>query len=176
MLYIQKPKCGNLRAPCRWTLDKPESALLADDEAWERFSGSIFKSVAELHDEKHMLVVLAGIPLLLLTRFTYLLGESDALKIFSMVFPMALCLSMLFLIMLMRGKAVKKNAPVDREIEQTCQEFAHASGLQVEYRTKFVGHCRPRGTQPFRAIAISEYMNSGPQRATECVAVGFVVD
>lgn len=52
-----------------------------------------------------------------------------------------------------------QNQNQDRVIEQACSEFAHATGLTVQYRTQFTGFCKPKGAQPYRAIAIGP---SGP--------------
>merc|ERR1712007_28 len=42
-------------------------------------------------------------------------------------------------------------------IHQACADLATSTSGQVtvQYRTQYVGCCRPRQTQPFRAIAIS---------------------
>merc|ERR1719229_107626 len=49
---------------------------------------------------------------------------------------------------------VSLNRVQDKGIEEACSELANVTGMDVQYRTKFVGVCKPRGAQPFRAIAI----------------------
>jgi len=52
---------------------------------------------------------------------------------------------------------ISENEKKDVIIQQACTELANATNNQVavNYRTHFVGFCRPKGTQPFRAVAFS---------------------
>merc|ERR1712217_790884 len=53
---------------------------------------------------------------------------------------------------------IKQNEKIDREIEDACKEMATATGLHVEYRTKFVSLCvSKRSPGPFRAVIISPW-------------------
>jgi len=116
------------------------------EEAWEEFARDARGAAARMWPSgAEVLALVIVLPLLLLTRAT--------LPKISTVVVAVSVLAVVSLSCLCR----RQNEGRDAELQAACERLAASSGgrLRVEYRTLYTGVCRPRGTQPFRAVAIA---------------------
>jgi len=124
--------------------EKPASLAMIPDKAWSPFADKVGTAVDKLWTEKTRLIGLVFVPFVLLPRL--LLPEVNLVG----VMPV-LALAILFLPMWF---VARQNATQDNIINQACIDLTQTAGVSAEYRTKYTGLWRPKGSSPFRGIAI----------------------
>jgi hypothetical protein len=155
LLYIQQAGCC---VQPEFNESKPECLANVSDSAWKPFHDKVSSAVGQMYSEKLQLIGLAGLPIIIFP--VVMRGEGEVpMKI---ILHMAVIPVMFLLFFLPKWFITQKNAVQDGAVDQACRELErNTSGIQVQYRKAFTGFCRPKGTQPFRAIAFGSNQPMG---------------
>jgi len=151
LLYIQRPGC--FVQPSFTAPQQPFCVPMVSSVVWTTFEGKVKEAASKMYSEKSV----ALLPILLLPLVTapHVLGETiGALRnVFGI--NVVLFLIAFGVAMGLRWWTIQQNQVQDQVVQTACNELATASGWTVSYRTHWIGFCKPKGAQPYRAIAIS---------------------
>merc|ERR1712176_569253 len=89
-------------------------------------------------------------PLLIVGVLVQVAGPKD-LRMFGFIFQFLVILA----VFAVRFWLVSANQKVDEKIHEACSNFASKANCFLEYRTEYTGHCKPKGAQTLRAIAVA---------------------
>lgn len=154
LLHIQQPGacCPD---PPSFSHAKPGTLSIQDSD-WQRFVGVVQGAIHAMKDEKWTFLPMLLLPIAVLVP---MLARSmfEDLPVLGQFFGLPLVLIALAGFFGSRYWVVTENQKQDAVILNSCEELSRSTGGQVtvQYRTMFVGMCKPKGAQPFRAIALS---------------------
>eukprot|EP00931_Biecheleriopsis_adriatica_P059289 TRINITY_DN35451_c0_g1_i1.p1 TRINITY_DN35451_c0_g1~~TRINITY_DN35451_c0_g1_i1.p1 ORF type:complete len:943 (+),score=179.89 TRINITY_DN35451_c0_g1_i1:45-2873(+) len=150
--------------------DKPLCLSMLADSIWNSFHGKVAQAASNMWSEKAMMCACLGLPLAGVAPAALIKG---LIRVQQYVPIHLLCIFLLFLgFMLLRFWVVRQNRIQDEIVHQACSELALASGMRVQYLTKFTGLCRPKGSRPYRAIAIEPVETAGSHLSERTLTPG----
>jgi len=155
LLYVQEGG-GCCPAPVSFHHSKP-GMLPLSDSAWDTFKSKVQEAGRSMVDEKYCLIPLVlFIPVALLFGFV-LRSVAEDLPLVGQFMGLPLVLMGVGGHFAAKHWILTQNQQKDRIIAEACADLATSTSGQVavQYRTQFVGFCRPKHAQPFRAIALS---------------------
>eukprot|EP00928_Gymnodinium_smaydae_P019384 TRINITY_DN17425_c0_g3_i1.p1 TRINITY_DN17425_c0_g3~~TRINITY_DN17425_c0_g3_i1.p1 ORF type:complete len:248 (+),score=38.09 TRINITY_DN17425_c0_g3_i1:83-826(+) len=136
---------------------RPPCVPDVSDGAWRSFEAKVKNCASRMWTEKIIFVIIIlclsilGIYQLIITP--KMLGD-DGLAVRIFITPVCIFI-LLSGTLAARAFIVSTNEKLDKEILDACNTLASATGLHVEYRTKWTGFCKPKHARTFRGIAIA---------------------
>jgi PII-like signaling protein len=121
------------------------------DSMWQTFHSKVATAASHIWSEKAEMVGMLGLPLTLVGVLS-----REVLQEMFLIVHLVCVVSFVALFLGTRMFLVNQNRIQDKAIEEACSELASATGMSmtVQYRTQYVGFCKPKGAHPYRAIAI----------------------